>query len=241
MEYSERLYGKIRFDLLKQLVSDKTMVSLKLLGQKFERLTMFTGTKNIGGDPYVLVDCPNGFRDIFAKIDKARVHIEFKGKDKVPYTFRTSVGKIDGDDIWLDFPGSIERMQRRKHFRLKAPLGMKTTLFINMKQYWSDVINISFGGILLSMENQRLNSPQIQVGDPVRNINVMFRIGDKELPVNIKKSEIRRITKNPETKKFQYALQFLDMLKEEENKLKDYIYQLQREILQKRSIFPLDE
>jgi hypothetical protein len=60
---------------------------------------------------------------------------DFVGKDKILYSFRTVVGRINGDDIWMEFPEFIERVQRRKFYRIAPPIGTKIYFEVDSGKY----------------------------------------------------------------------------------------------------------
>ena len=107
MEDTDRIYVKRRFALFDQLQKDRVVVKLTLLGEEYERLTIITGVFTENGTPYVIIDIPTGFRETFQDDKKKKVLFDFVGKDKILYSFRTVVGRINGNDICMEFPEFI--------------------------------------------------------------------------------------------------------------------------------------
>ena len=236
MENSDRISGKRIYQLFDQIEKDRTSIKLVLLGKDYERLTIVTGIKNEKGVPYLLIDYPIGFRETVQDFDGGKIIFEFIGGDNIPYSFKTAMHKISGEDIWVRFPESIERIQRRKYFRIAPPLGTKIIFTLNNREYETNVVNLSHGGALVNQKEKSHKDSDFYVDEYIKNIDLVNREKNGKIKIGIKKTVIIRIFKSSETGKYNYALRFMDMEKKEEDKLDKYMYECQRAVLKKRSM-----
>ena len=237
---TERIRHKSRLNIFRQLKRDKTLIRMHLLGHQYERLTVVTGIRNQQKTPFFLIDCPQGFKKAAAGIDDCRIRFEFTGKDKIKYVFRTSGKTLFGKEICIRFPEVIERIQRRRHFRLTPPLG--TLLFINAKPTIRkmNVIDISEGGVLGALNKGVSLSadPLFKVGHHLKDMELIFPAEVETILVQIKEAIIRRLGKDPVTGRSTCAFQFMDIEKYPRKTLIELIYQFQRDILRNRQ--PVD-
>lgn len=233
----ESIQGKTRFAVLEQLKKNKTLIQLRLLGGEYERLTVITDIRIIKNTSFFIIDYPEGFKEAVTYLDAWKFQFEFKGEDKLPYTFKTSGGQILEDGVWLEFPEIIERKQKRKHFRIDVPPGTKIHLKVGSIKREIDVINVSLGGILavlVRLKKEDKKKAILKAGKTLKHIQLEFPSTEEERRVYIKKARVIRTEKNPQTNRYQYAIQFTGIEKDEENALTQHIYHLQREFLKKR-------
>ncbi len=237
MEATEIIRYKRRFDIFKQLQNDKTLIKMIVLGRQYERLTLVTGTRFKKKTPYFLIDHPEGFTKAVANDDNCRIHFEFVGHDNLVYSFRAN-GKasIDGE-ICLRFPEVINRVQRRKNFRMAPPLGTKMYISRSLGRLEMNVIDISQGGALIMPVNLDMEYPNaslFKVGSKLRNIELTFPFEEKVFSVYVDEAQVRRLGKQPATNRINFALQFTDIEKSQQKTLIDLIFTLQRNTLRKR-------
>jgi len=234
---TERLGGKSRFSIFRQLEKDRTLIRMHLLGKQYERLTVVTGIRNQKKTPFFLIDCPQDFKSAVAGVDDCRLRFEFTGKDNLKYTFRTSGKTFLKNEICIRFPKFIERIQRRSNFRVAPPLGTK--IYINAKPAVREmtVIDVSQGGVLGALVNLNTpvnKDPLFKVGQSLRNIELVLPAETETIMVQIKEAVIRRVGKNPATGRDTCAVQFTDIEKDSKKILIELIYRFQRDILRNR-------
>lgn len=233
---AEIIRDKTRFKIFRELESEKTLIRMHLLGHQYERLTVVTGIRNQQKVPSFLIDCPRGFKEAAAGIDDCRIRFEFTGKDKVKYVFRTSGQTFLDKEICIRFPEVIERIQRRRHFRLTPPLGSE--LYINAKPtiHKMNVIDVSQGGVLGALKKSvpMSEDPLFKVGNRLKDIELIFPAEVETIMVQIKEAVIRRLGKDPVTGRDTCAFQFMDIEKDPRKTLIELIYQFQRDILRNR-------
>ena len=127
MEEPEKIQGNNLSDLLKELQTNGTLIKVTLPGKDYERLTIITRIRAMRRNPFFLIDYPEGFKETIADIKDLKMQFEFTGKDKVNYSFVTSIQEISRDEIRVRFPEFINRHQRREDFRVDAPPSDKTS------------------------------------------------------------------------------------------------------------------
>jgi len=236
LDQIERIYGKSLIRLFRGLIEDKTVLRVFLLGKDYERLTIVTNLEEKDSETFITVDYPGGFKRAVEGTTNWRLRFEFTGKDRLPYIFRTEGGELIKGGIRLKLPPFIERRQRRKSFRLEAPLGTKLTFTKDFKKYVTNVINISLGGALVSLEKREHKKPVVDVDEYLKGLKVSFPSKEEESVVYIKEAMVKRVEKDIYQGLFNYALQFTDVEKKDSDLLQRLIYQFQREYLRKRQL-----
>ena len=239
MEISTRVQGNRSFEILEQLRTGKTMLRMQLLGKDFQRLTIITTIQAKGRNPSFLVDYPNGFGKAISGIKDWKIQFEFRGKDQLLYRFTATGEEISGDEIRLRFPKTIERIQRREHFRLEVLTGTKLYFKATSTKHVMNVINISMGGVLgvlASAEKGTAKGSILDDGQQLRHIQMVFPSEGEDLRVHIKKALVIRGEEAGSTSKYRYALRFTDMEKDEDKKLISLIYRFQRQFLRRRQL-----
>ena len=209
---------------------------MNLLGKNFEGLTIITDIKKKKGIHYFIVDSPSGFGEIDQCTAGLRVLFEFTGRDHIQYAFRTQIGEMLGEDIWLKCPEALERIQRRKEFRIAPPLGTKVCFTIDDQSFETNAINISGGGALVNLHSKLHDDKLFHVDALIRDLTLVCREKVGKVRIDISQAEIRRIDKIVKINRYVYALQFSDMTLKEDDKLRDYISRCQRDLIKKRRL-----
>jgi c-di-GMP-binding flagellar brake protein YcgR len=230
----DRISEKQIREILKQLEKNRTILTLNLLGKDYERLTIVTGLKKIKDIPYFIIDYPHEFKEKAAEGSNDRIVFEFIGLDKIQYKFRTTAAGMTKNGILVKFPEYIERMQRRKYFRITPPLRTKLLFPWNMQRWALNVINLSVGGVLITQEKRPDKISELNTGDYLSNLLMVCPEKGFKLKVIIEKAVIKRVEHDSETDQTHYGLQFINMDQKESNKLNTFIYSYQREVLRRR-------
>ena len=225
------IQGKNRFDIFEQLQKDKTLIQLRLSGKDYERLTIITGIRARKNALFFLIDYPKGFKEAVSDVEIWKIRFEFIGNDNLQYIFRTSGGEIFGNEIWIKFPEAIEKIQKRKHFRIEAPFGAKLHFEKRSVRFDMNVIDVSLRGALV---NSVQKNAILKIGEDLRDVKLVFPSEKKVLMVRIKKASVKRLKKDPRMDRYTYGLYFAMIEKNEEKALTKIIYELQRKFLQKR-------
>lgn len=229
--------GKQVINTIKQLQKDRTILRINILGTGFEGLTVITGIINHGAEPGILIDYPGGADDSVLYSYGKGILFEFRGKDKIHYRFKSVISEVREDGIKIEPFKSIERIQRRKHFRVDTPAGTMMIFDRPGKKYEFNVINLSEGGALISLKASLHNKILFDIGERISNLFLKSEENNLDFRINIKDAEILRTEKSPETGRYNYAIKFLNIDKERIAEVREFIYQCQRIVLKKRSYF----
>jgi hypothetical protein len=239
MAKPEKIQGKQLFRLMEKLEREKIMLSMRLVGQNYERLTMVTHIPKNKRASFFAIDPLRDFRNIIAKIKTWEIHFKFNGSDNLEYIFTTFGGKFSGNETRIPFPDYIERLQRRRNFRLPVPTG--TTLFFEQENVQREIglINISLGGalgVLKTFHEEAHQKPVFKKEDYLKNIELVFPSdqNNNERKLRVKKVIIRRIEHDQQNKIGKYAFKFVRMGRDEEKRLVEIIYNIQRSFLQRK-------
>lgn len=228
-----KITGEKRFKIIQELRKNRTIIRINLLGKGYEGLTMVTGVNTMDNIPLILVDRPTGYSDYVQDSTGERVFLEFIGKDKIQYNFKTIIEKEGDDDILIQLPKVINRVQRRKHFRIEPPLGTSVAFTADSKKYHLNVINLSMGGVMVSQGTEVHDKEIFFKGRSLRDILLLCEDNGIKTRIKIKKGEIVRVEKNEENEKYGYAIQFMEIDKDTGQQLHVFIYLSQRVVLRK--------
>jgi hypothetical protein len=233
-----KLQGDKVAEILRYLIDKRVIIAMQLVGTSFERLTCVTQMRP-GPQPSFVVDLPEDFKSAAPNYNELVLRFNFNGPDRLEYIFATQGGQLKGRELHLPFPDHVERLQRRKNFRMETPLGTKLFLKIDKIQAVLGLINISLGGAygtLLKHNEKDLSGSLLESDQRLYNAGILFpaEAEDEELLVIIKKLEVRRIEHDHERKIYKYAFEFMEVDPVEMKKLTQAIYQIQRRFLQRR-------
>lgn len=241
MAESEKISGEGIRKLFEELLQRKTRLKLTLMDTGYENFTCVTGLPGPNNDPLFSINTPEGFKAALADIDVGLIRFEFTGKDKIKYAFTTSGDSLAGNQIYIKFPEEVQREQRRKLFRIKAPDGTKLCFNVQLSPQELDVIDMSLGGSLAAVvqtDKHILKNPAFSDSNVLHDIELVFPAEISRQPIKIKTAQIKRMKKNPETRRYEMAFEFNKISKRDERLLTELIYRLQRQYLRQR--LPLD-
>jgi c-di-GMP-binding flagellar brake protein YcgR len=241
MAESEKIRGSGITNLFEELLQRKTLLKLILVDTDFEHHTVVTALRPKKNDPHFIIDTPEGFEEAAVDIDIWHIRFEFTEKDNIKYVFTTIGGQIADNQIYIKLPEKVERKQRRRLFRINAPAGTKLCFSIHVARHELEVIDISLGGSLAALvqtDSRVRHNPPFPDIHALKDVELVFPAGISRQPIRVKTAQIKRMKKNPETARYEMALEFNEISKHDESLLTDLIYRLQRQYLRKR--LPLD-
>ncbi|MBW1800472.1 MAG: PilZ domain-containing protein [Deltaproteobacteria bacterium] len=232
----EKIQGKQLLKLFEDLEKDRTVMNLHLLGVDYERLTIVTGRVSKQKTDYFLIDYPRGFKEAVEDGKNTRLLFQFVASDKIQYRFRSTFTKITRKDVWITFPDAVERIQRRKSFRMAPPLG--TVLFFHKEGHLfeSSVVNISEGGVLLTHNGRFHKGFNLFKDESISNLHLKCNEKSLKLELDIDKAVILRVEKRTDVNRLTYALRFVHMNNRAKNELSDWIYRCQREFIRRENL-----
>ncbi len=236
MEFAERISGVKAVEIFRRLEENRTPVRILVLGLDYDRLTIVTGIERREGRTFILVDYPWGFKDQVPESEGRGVRLEFTDKDRIPHSCRTEISDVGERDLWLDFPPFVERIQRRKHFRVEPPHGTRLLWSFGRSDHEAHVVNISLGGTLvISPILSGHQAYELQAGNSLSGLRLVGEKGAGQVEIAIDKALVKRAEKSPDTDRMTFALQFVEMDRAEKQVLEEFIFYCQRRLLRKRS------
>jgi c-di-GMP-binding flagellar brake protein YcgR len=239
----EKIQGDAILQLFKELQREKIPLKVRLTNGTYEHLSYLKEIRKRLRTQYFLIDYNDEFQKATENLDEWHLRIEFTGPDGILYAFQTSDNDLSRGMIWIKFPQTVHRYQRRSLFRLEAPHGTRLYFNINEIPYKLLVINVSLGGtlgVLVSMNKQMEQALQLHKPTVLENVVLKFPSRDDpddDSTVNIKRCLIIRQARNLQTQKFECAMEFKEISEREQKKLTELFYQWQRDYLRKRRLF----
>lgn len=235
-------YGKVSAEKARQLIQflrdKRVLIKLVLKNTGYENVSVITDIEPIDQQECFRIDCPDDFHIILQSRNRGNLSFEFNGPDKVLYTFEVPPGPDwRRGEVWIPMPAEIDRIQRRRNFRLKAPMGTELILRQLQPPLKMVVVDFSLGGLLCVVESAReriKKNLMLRRGKKLKQLELLFRNDNVTTKIRIGEATIVRMETNPVTGYRQYALQFLCVDKNEEKSLTKVLYRMQRQMLRQR-------
>lgn len=234
-----KVQGEKLVALFNELIDKKVIISIHVVGTGFERLTCIASTEQDSGGYHLLIDRPDGFSQSAGQAEAWNLRFNFNGPDHLEYIFSTRGGEICGRNLKVPFPEYVERLQRRKDFRILTLPGTKLLFAVDKFKGVIDLINISLGGaygVLRKFKPKAAGGSLLELDQRLYKIGLIFP-ADKEVSeelVVINKAEVRRIEHDNDRRLYKYAFEFMDVDKDQKQKLIRAIYHIQRQYLKSR-------
>jgi len=232
----EKIEGKGVGRVIEQLIEDKNLVTMHLLGSEFQHLTMVSGMRIFRSNrtPMFMVSCTEEFKRAIRNLKKLSFEFHFVDSNKVPCWFNTSPGYVVDDEVWLVLPRSIFRDQKRNDFRMEAPSGTKVQFQRNGVNHVMDVHNISMSGLLSTLCRGVENAPDINVADQLHKAVLSFASERGPLQILIKEVAVARKERWASGPSVRYGFRFVAIDAVQKFSLKKQLYKCQREFLSRR-------
>jgi len=138
----ENIQGDAILQLFKELQQKKVPLKVMLTNGDYEHLSHLKEIRKRLRTHYFLIEYNEDFQEATENLDDWRLRIEFTGEDGIMYEFQTKDTDVSRGMIWIKFPETIHRYQRRSLFRLEAPHGTRLYFDINEIRYKLFVINV---------------------------------------------------------------------------------------------------
>lgn len=235
----EILSGHKQLQLFEQLIAQKTIVSLAVMGTDYEQLTIITGLEQNANGGHLVIDTPSGFRKAVSGFDPWKLHFNCNGPDKVEYLFTTLGGAVGQQGLRVPLPKGVERLQRRRDFRVACL--PRTALQFSAKKVNGIMVlkDVSMGGVfgdLVKHDGEHTKGTLLKESQRLIHIVIAFPAygGNPVRMVKVRKAKVVRAHRKIDLHIDQYALQFLEIEPDQEAILRQAIYQLQRFYLQNR-------
>ena len=226
-------------DLFNELVDRRIIIAMNVVGTKFDRLTCITEITKDANGSHLIVDPPNDFAEAIAVKGKWHLRFNFNGPDHLEYIFSTKGGSFCKRGLKIPFPDHVERLQRRRDFRVDTLPNSKVHFQLNKIQGIFDMINVSLGGFyaVLTKHNFKfIRGPILKKDQQILDFSMVFPEIENNpgTTVYVKRAEVRRIDFDKENKFYRYAFEIIELEKEEREILTRTIYDLQRYYLRHR-------
>ncbi len=232
MEMKKEFIDKALTELRRQ----RTLVKMQMTREDFECLTMITGVRKKDNIEYFVIDYPAEFEEI-SDGSKQKVLFEFTDPDKQHFVFETVLQeKVEGE-IWVRRPERLERLQRRKNFRIDVPEGTHIRVRGGAAEFERQVLDVSLGGtlIVIALEKEDQQMPSILgVGDELMNLELIFPFDQGGKVVRVQKAEVVRLEGDGSDGLHQCAMEFTKIRMGDEKSLTEIIYNVQRQFLRER-------
>jgi c-di-GMP-binding flagellar brake protein YcgR len=239
MGQAVKVQGEKLVDLFNELIEKKVIIAINVIGAGFDRLTCINGVTHDESGYYLIVDSPDDFEEAAAVKDLWHLRFNFNGPDRLEYIFSTQGGEFCDQGLKIPFPEHVERLQRRRNFRVNTEIGTKMHFKLNKLQGVIDTINVSLGGVygVLTKHNFKfMRGPVLKKDQQIYDINIIFP-GDEDSPedtVRVKRAEVKRVEHDQDRGYYRFAFEFKEIEKQERNRLIQVIYDLQRRYLRRR-------
>ncbi len=234
-----KVQGEKLTELFNQLIAGKVIIAMNVVGAGFDRLTCITGlTKDVAGN-CLLIDPPDDFSEAAAGKDLWHLRFNFNGPDQLEYLFTTRGGKFCEQGLKIPFPEHVERLQRRRNFRVNTLTGTRMHFKLKKIEGIIDLINVSLGGVygVLTKHNFKFfRGPVLKRDQQIYDVSMVFpAINDNPGNiVTVKRAEVKRVEHDKDHGFYRYVFEFKELEKNERKKLTQVIYGLQRWYLQRR-------
>jgi c-di-GMP-binding flagellar brake protein YcgR len=239
MADTEKISGEDLHRLLLGIMEDRTLLTVRIPSRQFRSLTVITDIRRRKKKSDFQIDFPEELEPPAADGDGLPFNFEFTDRNKIKHAFSSTSESISPTGIRLRYPEVIERYQRRKLFRIDAPPNSRTFFELDDKRYELMIINISIGGTLAALlnRNQKLeNSLLLRDTRFLERVQIQLPINDSPETVIINRCRVKRLDKNPKTDRYEYALEFTDLSDDNEKRLTELIYEIQRKYLRRRKL-----
>lgn len=233
---AEMIQGETIASVLGELIQTRTLVRMKITGKDYEQLTLIHALRARKGHRYFLIEHPVELQDVLIDYSGLPFQFEFTSPEGIPYSFDTLGDWMEDEEIWLRFPETIERRQQRKNFRIEAPENTFLYFVHRDEKQTISVMNLSLGGSLGIMvcKGTCPEDARFELGDVIENLKLVFRNGPLTRQLNIERAKVVRKEIEANHPKMCLACEFLQMDKDNERKLTEVIFELQRQLLRKR-------
>ncbi|MEW6076968.1 MAG: PilZ domain-containing protein [Thermodesulfobacteriota bacterium] len=236
MNTSEIVSGQEKIDIFSQMEKEGIIINVHLRGSCLKHLAVIKRLTTKKKEWYFLIECPQSFKSAKPEVSEWELAFAFIGDQGVPYRFITSGGGMVGDrDVLIPVPESIERIHRRKHFRIRCHPAALLKAKTDGGEVAMKMVDISQGGSLVMFPDNK--GRMLAKGQILMNIRIMLLPGEKEEEsLRVGRAEVRSVSLEPKSGLYHFGLMFADLNQREEKAIKDRIYVDQRQTLRKKSM-----
>ena len=225
---SEIITGEELVERLQTLIDSHRMIKMEILQTRFSWITMILGIQKQDDSHFLLIDPVARFESILSRFPNQEVSFEFLEKG-VLSKFSSRVIRCDRRAIWLEFPKSIQRIQRRAYFRIEASTGAEIIFQFAGKEERGRVNDYSLGGVSFFMESH-LN---LKKDDELTDLTLTLPQGNAMVSYPIPSAVVRRVDEHFEDRRRLCGLEFLKLEGIIREELSRHIFEKQRILIQR--------
>ena len=225
---SEIITGQELVDRLQTLIDSHRIIKMEILQTRFSWITMILGMQKQDDSDFLLVDPVARFESILSRFPSQEVSFEFLEKG-VLCKFSSRVIRCHRRAIWLEFPKSIQRIQRRAYFRIEASPGAEISFRFAGKEEKGSVNDYSLGGVSFFMKGHL----KLKEDDELTDLSLTLPQGNARVSYLIPLAVVRRVDEHFEDRRRLCGLAFLRLEGLTREELSRHIFEEQRILIQR--------
>ena len=226
----EIIQGNRVKDVLQSLILSGQLCKMEISRTPYCWLTLLTEVKEDKHGNLLLIDRVPDFEKAFSASRRQKVLVEYLENNTVPCNFISRVVRVDGQGIWVEWPEKIHRIQRRKFFRLRPPVGTEVVFYIKPEvEERGKVRDYSLGGVAFLIGKEVILKP----GDQLKGLQLHIPDGENRLNLPIPLAVVRRAQADFFHGDTLYALEFLEYSEAAKKGFNQHIFEKQRSLLRR--------
>ncbi len=226
----EIIQGNRVKDILQSLILSGQLCKMEISRTPYCWLTLLTQVKEDRHGNLLLIDRVPDFEKALSSSRRQEVLIEYLESNTVPCSFISRVVRVDAQGIWVELPGKIHRIQRRKFFRLRALVGTEIVFYMRAEVgERGKVRDYSLGGVAFLIGRGVILKP----GDQLKGLQLRIPEGENWLEIPIPLAVVKRVQADFFHGETLYALEFLDFPEAAMKGFNQHIFEKQRTLLRR--------
>ena len=225
---SEIINGEKATELLRYLIDSRRLCKIRIPNTPYCWITLLSDIRREEHSNFLLIDGVPGFEKALSHSKNREVTLEYKDRGGIACHFSVRVSKIFPKMIWVESPGIIYRVQRRKFYRLEAQGETEIVFRVPPEtEERAKVRDYSLGGVAFSTARPL----PLKTNDQLEDLCLRIPEEGDWLTIPIPLAVVRRVDSQPGT--FLYAAEFLEMSDTTRKQLARHIFERQRLLLRK--------
>jgi c-di-GMP-binding flagellar brake protein YcgR len=224
----EIITGQELVERLQTLIDSHRIIKMEILQTRFSWITMILSIEKQDNSDFLLVDPVARFESIHSRFPTREVSFEYLEKG-VLCKFSSRVIRCHRRAIWLEFPKSIQRIQRRAYFRIDSSPGAEIIFRVAGKEEKGRVKDYSLGGASFFLENHL----KLKKDDELTDLILTLPQGKAMVSYPIPLAVVRRVDEHFEDRRRLCGLEFLKLEGMTREELSRHIFEEQRILIQR--------
>ena len=227
---AEIIQGSRVKDTLQALIFSGQMCKVEISRTPYCWLTLLLEVKEDRQGNSLLIDRVPDFEKVLSASRRQEVLVEYLENNNVPCNFISRVVRVDAQGIWVELPEKIHRIQRRKYFRLRAPVGTEIVFYVKPEvEERGTVRDYSLGGAAFLIGKGVILKP----GDQLKGLELRIPDGENRVEIPIPLAVVRRALADFFHGDTLYALEFLEYSEASRKGFNQHIFEKQRSLLRR--------